>query len=96
VAAAAAEGDPAARAIIEQAAQALGQSLAGFVNIFNPDMIVIGGGTAKIGPALLDPAIRSMRARAFKGPAEHVRIVPAALGDRAVAAGALALARALL
>lgn len=96
VAAAAAEGDPAARAIIDQAAHALGQSLADFVNIFNPDLIVIGGGAAKIGSLLLDPAIRSMRARAFAGPAEHVRIVPAALGDRAVAAGALALARALL
>jgi glucokinase len=67
--------------------------LADFVNIFNPDIIVIGGGAARIGAALLDPALATMRARAFRGPAAHVRVELAALGDRAVAAGALALAR---
>jgi glucokinase len=94
VAAAAAEGDPMAQAIIASAAHHLGLGLADFVNIFNPDLIVIGGGTANIGPMLLDPAVGLMRARAFKGPVEHVRVVPAALGGRSVVAGALALARA--
>ena len=94
VAAAAAESDPVAREIIAGAAHSLGLGLADFVNVFNPDLIVIGGGTANIGSMLLDPAIDVMRARAFRGPAEHVRIAPAALGGRSVAAGALALARA--
>ena len=93
VAAAAAEEDPAAQRIIRGAAHALGLGLSDFVNVFNPDLIVIGGGTAKIGPMLLDPAVELMRARAFQGPAAHVRVVPASLGDRSVAAGALALAR---
>lgn len=93
VAAAAAAGDPVAIDIIRRAGHALGLGLSDFVNIFNPDVIVIGGGTAKIGPLLLDPALATMRARAFKGPAAHVRVVPAALGDKAVLSGALALAR---
>ncbi|MGD9891781.1 MAG: ROK family protein [Dehalococcoidia bacterium] len=96
VAQAAADGDPVARAIIGRAAHALGLGLADIVNIFNPDLIVIGGGTAQIGPPLLDPAMETMRANAFAGPVAHVRVVPAALGGRAAAMGALALARALI
>ena len=93
VAAAAAAGDQAAAAVIARAGHYLGIGLSNIVNIFNPDAIVIGGGVAKIGPPLLDPALATMRARAFRLPAAHVRVVPAALGDRAVVAGALALAR---
>jgi glucokinase len=96
VARAAAEGDPVGQEIISRAARALGLGLADFVNIFNPDLIVIGGGTAQIGPPLLDPAIVTMRANAFAGPAAHVWLVPAALGGRAAAIGALALARTLI
>lgn len=55
VAAAARNGDPGARAILERAGQALGIGLAGFVNLFNPRMIVIGGGLAEIGDLLLQP-----------------------------------------
>jgi glucokinase len=96
VAAAATEGDPVAQSIIATAAHYLGLGLADFVNVFNPDLIVIGGGAANIGPMLLDPAVDLMRARAFAGPAEHVRVVTAALGGRSVVAGALALARGCL
>lgn len=96
VALAAAEGDPIAREIIDGAAHALGLGLAGIVNIFNPDLIVIGGGAASIGAPLLEPAIETMRANAFSGPLADVRLVPAALGGRAAAIGALTLARDLI
>jgi glucokinase len=96
VALAAAEGDPVAQEIIGRAAHALGLGLADIVNIFNPDLIVIGGGTSNIGAPLLDPAIETMRTNAFEGPVGQVRLVTAALGGRAAAMGALALARALL
>ena len=92
VAAAAAAGEQVAAEIIRSAGHYLGLGLSDFVNILNPDLIVIGGGAAKIGAPLLDPALATMQARAFRRPAQHVRVVPAALGDRAVAAGALALA----
>jgi glucokinase len=90
---AAQEGDADARAIIEQAGRHLGAGLTAFVNIFNPDLIVIGGGAAKIGAMLLDPAVAVMQRRAMRLARERVRIVPAALGDLAGALGAAALAR---
>lgn len=91
VAAAAAGGDPTAAAIISAAARYVGLALSDFVNIFNPDLIVLGGGLIAIGAPLIEPAVAVMRHRAFAGPAAHVRVVTAALGGRAGAAGALAL-----
>jgi glucokinase len=90
---AAAEGDAGARAVIERAARHLGSGLVAFVNTFNPDVIVIGGGTAKIGGMLLEPAVAEMRSRALRLAREQVRVVTADLGDRAGALGAAALAR---
>jgi glucokinase len=89
---AALQGDAGARAVIEEAARYLGRGLTAFVNIFNPDLIVIGGGASKIGPMLLDPALAEMRRTAMRLPLEHVQIVAAALGGRAGALGAAALA----
>ena len=93
---AAQQGDGGARAAIEEAGRHLGSGLVTFVNLFNPDLIVIGGGAAKIGAMLLDPALEEMHASAMRLAREHVRIVPAALGDRAGALGIAALARELV
>jgi glucokinase len=90
---AAEQGERTAIDIVDRAARYLGSGLVAFVNIFNPDVIVIGGGTAKIGDRLLDPAIEEMRTRSVHPSRDHVRVVPAALGDRACALGAAALAR---
>lgn len=92
---AALEGDRDARAVITEAGVHLGSGLVAFVNIFNPDVIVIGGGAAKIGAMLLDPAIAELNRRAMQISRERVRIVPAALGNRSGALGVAALARDL-
>lgn len=89
---AAEQGERVAIDIIDRAARYLGSGLVAFVNIFNPDVIVLGGGTAKIGARLLDPATEELRTRAVRPSRDHVRILPAALGDRAGALGAAALA----
>lgn len=86
-------GDRGALRAIAEAARHLGSGLVAFVNIFNPDVLVIGGGASKIGPLLLDPALNELRARAMHPAGDHVRVVPAELGDRAGAIGAAALAR---
>ena len=57
-------------------------------NIFNPEIIIIGGGMAKIGDLLLDPIRQVVKERAFRLPAQAVRIVPAQLGDDAGVFGA--------
>lgn len=92
VARAAAEGDEAARAILQEAAIALGTGLGNLVNLLNPDVIVIGGGAAQIGAALLDPAEAVMRDVAFPGPGALVQLRRAVL-DYAAIQGVAALVR---
>jgi glucokinase len=93
VAAAARSGDTLAKEVVHQAAIYLGTGLTNIVNIFNPDTIVIGGGVAKMGELLLDPARQVVAERAFKLPASAVKIVPALLGDDAGVIGAALFAR---
>ena len=90
---AAEQRDPDAQRIIATAGRHLGRGLVAIVNIFDPEVIVIGGGAAKIGPLLLGPAEDELRAYAMGVARDHVRLVPAALGDRAGALGVAALAR---
>ena len=86
--AAARGGDSLALDIITEAANYLGVGLVNLVNIFNPEMIIIGGAVAKLGDLLLDPARRLVKERAFPISAQAVRIVPAQLGDEAGLRGA--------
>lgn len=81
IAAAARQGDPLALEVLKWCAGNVGVGLVNLVNIFNPRMIVIGGGLAKIGAPLLEPAVQLVRSRAFPLHAQAVSIVPSALGD---------------
>jgi glucokinase len=80
IAAAAKQGDMMACAIVTKAASYLGVGLANLTNIFDPDMIVIGGGLSNMGRMLLAPAKKVAKEIAFKLPAKRVRIVKACLG----------------
>ena len=93
VEAAAVEGDPLALEVISQAATYLGIGMVNLVNIFNPEMIIVGGGMAKMGDRLLSPARQVVLERAFRLPAQAVRIVPAQLGEDAGVIGAAVFAR---
>ena len=85
-------GDALALAVISRAARYLGVGLANLVNILNPDIIIVGGGLSKLGDLLLEPAREEVRERAFRLPAQAVRIVPSQLGDDAGVLGAAAFA----
>jgi glucokinase len=87
---AAQRGDRVARGIIVRAGTYLGVGLASMVNIFGPELIVIGGGMAQMGDMLLKPALKEMKRRAFETPAQAVRVVPAQLGEDAGVLGAVA------
>jgi glucokinase len=93
VALAAAKGDGLSKKVIARASHYLGLGLVNIVNIFNPEIIVIGGGVSHIGKPLLEPARRLVAERAFKLPASRVRIVKAELGDEAGVLGAAIYAR---
>ncbi len=91
VALAAEAGVPLARAIIQNAAEALGAGLVNIIHIFNPEMIILGGGVTQMGSMLMEPALRIVQERAMKVPRESVRIVLAQLGANAGLIGAGAL-----
>ncbi|HLX41719.1 MAG TPA: ROK family protein, partial [Ktedonobacteraceae bacterium] len=91
VALAAEAGVPVARAIIQNAAEALGIGLVNVIHIFNPDVIILGGGVTQMGPMLLEPALHVVQERAMKVPREAVHIVLAQLGHNVGLVGAGAL-----
>lgn len=92
VAKAADEGDLAARLILDRAGRALGAAMGALVNIFNPGMIVIGGGVAAIGEHLLAPARETMLAHSFVDMRADVSIAYSSLGNDTGIYGAAALA----
>lgn len=92
VAAAAAGGDPVAVSIIEEAARFLGIGVANLVNLLNPSLVVLGGGVMKTGELIWEGVRREVGARALETARARVRLVPAELGGRAGAIGAVALA----
>ncbi len=92
VAAAARGGDPAALAILGRAGRALGAAMGAFVNIFNPALIVVGGGVAALGDLLLAPARSAFPSHCFPASREHVAIVQSLLGDDTGLYGAAAVA----
>jgi glucokinase len=89
--AAAAGGDPAAAAVIDAGADALGVALATYVNLNNPEAIVLGGGVADASPGYRARVERSMRDRALPALSEVVSVLPGALGDDAGPIGAALL-----
>lgn len=74
IAEAARSGDTFSKSLWKQTGVQLGCALANCVNIFNPDRIVLSGGVSKVGALLLNPALATMRARAFKVPLSRVKV----------------------
>ena len=70
----------------------LGTGLAGLVNVFNPEVIVIGGGAIGAGDLLLDPAREVVASEALPGLRDVVRIVQPRFGAEAGVLGAATLA----
>jgi glucokinase len=87
------DGDPVARAAVDRIGCHLGVGIANVVNIFNPDVVVIGGGVIAAGEMLLEPARREMLSRALSPAREHVQVRAAAFGEEAGMVGAAVLAQ---
>jgi len=90
---AAQDGDSLALDVIHKAATYLGAGMVNLVNIFNPDMIVVGGGVSGLGDLLLEPARQVVKERAFPIAVQTARIVTAQLGEEAGVYGAAIFAR---
>jgi glucokinase len=85
-------GDATSIAVFDLVGTRLGAALASFANIFEPDMIVIGGGAMAAGDLLLEPARRELRARALP-PMNETPVIAAEMGPDAGMVGAAAMAR---
>lgn len=97
VAAAAREGDPVACAALAELGHWLGEGLALVADVFDPELVVIGGGVAGSAPLFLDEAREHYAARVTgAGRRPLARIRTAQLGEAAAVVGAAALARELL
>lgn len=81
-------GDLAAIEAYEIAGRYLGSAMAGIVNVFNPEMIVITGKVSAAWKLFIGPATEELSKRAFQQPAERVKIVRGTLGDDAGVLGA--------
>ena len=91
VAQAARKGDRLARAIFNQAAFYLGVSVVNVIQIFNPQMIIIGGGVSRAGKVFFQPLIKTVRRYAWPRPYRNCKIVPAKLKDTVGDLGAISL-----
>jgi glucokinase len=85
-------GDELAREVLAVIGERLGFGLVGLVNTFNPEVIVIGGGAARGGDLLLEPARRVIEERALPPAREGLRVLPAHYGDEAGMLGAALMA----
>ena len=92
VAKAAEEGHEASIAILDRAGRALGAAIGSFINMFDPEMIVIGGGVAALGDHLLAPARKAIPQYSFVDMRTGVPVVYSKLGGDTGIYGAGALA----
>ena len=93
VARAARAGDQLANAILETAGAYLGMAIGTLVNLFNPELIVLGGSVLNAGTLLLSPMRQAMHASSWKAARRGLRIVRPALGGDAGLVGAVEFAR---
>jgi glucokinase len=92
---AAMDGDELAREVVANAGRHLGVALASLANIFDPDVIIIGGGVSAVGDLMLDPAREELSSRALP-PMNKTPVKVAELGPDAGMIGAAAMALAEL
>ena len=97
IARAVAAKEPAVRAVVERSARFLGIGIANCVNLFSPDLVVLGGGLVeKLGGRYVAQVERAMRKHALQASAAGVRVVAAELGDAAAIHGAVGGLREML
>jgi glucokinase len=88
--------DPLAHRLVKDTARFLSAGLVSIINIFNPSMIILGGGVIQGLPELLSLAEIRARQLALQTALENLKIITGSLGSKAGVIGAAALARSLI
>jgi len=81
-------GDPTAREAWLKSIRALACAIASFVNILDPEAVLLGGGIAQAGDALFPPLATELATIEWRPGGHAVKVLPAALGEWAGAIGA--------
>ncbi len=84
------QGDALANRLLYEAGQRLGRKAAFLVNLFNPEVIIIGGGVEIAGAPLMDGVRETVRRASIPEATDKLRIVPSMLGENGVPLGAAA------
>jgi glucokinase len=93
IALAAEQGDELALEAFTRAGGFIGQAVADFLHIFNPSIVIFGGGVTQSGRLILDPIESAMRRNIMdKSYLDGLRVATATLGDDAGLLGSLAQA----
>lgn len=85
-------GDKVCNKILNKSLNYLGICIANLVSIFDPEIIIIGGGVAKAGQVVFDSVKDIVKVRCFNILADSCRILPAGLKSNSGVIGAAALA----
>jgi glucokinase len=86
------QGDRVAMAVVESAAEALGVGIANVFHLYNPELILVGGGVSRAGSILLAPAVSRAREAIFPQLSRRLKVRRTRLGDDAALIGAAYLA----
>lgn len=84
-------GDLLARETLAEAGRYLGLAIGNLLNLLNPSMVVVGGGTGQAGLPLMEPLVDAAMARALPGLRDRVQILPTPLGEDSCPLGGAAL-----
>ncbi|HXV27337.1 MAG TPA: ROK family protein, partial [bacterium] len=85
------ERDPLALKMVEHAGTELGKKIAFLANLFNPEIVVIGGGIEDCGAPLLDAIKLAVKEWAVEEASNSAKVIPSAFGENAVALGVVGI-----
>ncbi len=85
-------GDATAQAVVDEYIEYFTYAVANYLNIFQPNVLVVGGGVGREGETLLAPVREAVKAQTYvKKDENRTRILPAQLGNDAGIIGAAML-----
>jgi glucokinase len=94
---AAEQGDPLAKSALQRAGTYMGWGIAAFLHLYNPSIIVLGGGVSRSGPLYIEPMRAAIKERIMAPEYMHGLVITnALLGDDAGLMGTLALAQSIV
>ncbi len=85
------QGDKLGLNIMEETGEYLGTGVANIINLFNPELVIIGGGVTRAGDLIFEPLKKAVQKRAFSVSAKVAKIIPVSLGKDCTVIGAAAL-----